>query len=386
MTWASTSVTFPRTPIEPSSVVIVAVRPPRRAVSAPNTRSALAAPIRKSIVQPRPRSRSASGNSGALPYPPPTSRQLIGSRGTGNGRPSGPARSSRSRARRSASQRVPGPSAAKTNSTVPPWSGRTSWIENARRSSMDVAGPPTATPTNWPGLNRAAMPGATIVIAWYASTRRTVSTVPLTCSGPVSRSVSLAVLAARSLDMGRVLLQRSHAHLVPVDGLDALDDRGQPGHRRHAWQAAAHGRGPDLVAINTRARLAGAAERRVDNEVDLTGQDGIHDRRLAARATAVAVLTHDRGMHSVAAQNLAGSAGGPDLESQVSKTLHREDHRALVLARYRDECAPLDRQRTIGRRLRLAVGRAEQLVESHDLAGRAHLGAEEGVDARAALV
>ena len=30
---------------------------------------------------------------------------------------------------------------------------------------MDVAGPPTASVTNWPGLNRAAMPGATTVIA-----------------------------------------------------------------------------------------------------------------------------------------------------------------------------------------------------------------------------
>ena len=84
----------------------------------------------------------------------------------GNGRPSGPARSSTSRVRRSDSQRVPGPTTANTNSTVPPWSGRTSWIENARRSSMEDSGPPTATPTNWPARNRAAIPGATTVIAW----------------------------------------------------------------------------------------------------------------------------------------------------------------------------------------------------------------------------
>ena len=46
---------------------MVAVRPVRRAVSAPNTRSPLAAPIRKSTVQRRSRSRLASANSGALP-------------------------------------------------------------------------------------------------------------------------------------------------------------------------------------------------------------------------------------------------------------------------------------------------------------------------------
>ena len=73
--------------------------------------------------------------------------------------------SSTSLARRSASHWVPRPCTANTNSTVPPWSGRTSWMENARLSSIDVSAPPTATVTNWPGLNRAAMPGATSVIA-----------------------------------------------------------------------------------------------------------------------------------------------------------------------------------------------------------------------------
>ena len=101
-------------------MVIVAVRPVRRAVSAPNTRSPLAAPSRKSTGQFRSLSFPARENSGALPYPPPTSRQAAGSLGTGNGRPCGPVTSSTSRGRRSASHRVPGPLAAKMNSTVPP--------------------------------------------------------------------------------------------------------------------------------------------------------------------------------------------------------------------------------------------------------------------------
>ena len=44
-----------------------ALRPVRLAVSAPNTRSALAPPIRKSTLQARTRNRAASANSGALP-------------------------------------------------------------------------------------------------------------------------------------------------------------------------------------------------------------------------------------------------------------------------------------------------------------------------------
>jgi len=45
---------------------------------------------------------------------------------------------------------------------------------------MPDSGPPTAIAMNWPGLNLVAMAGATTVIATYASTRRTVSTVPRT--------------------------------------------------------------------------------------------------------------------------------------------------------------------------------------------------------------
>ncbi len=67
MIWPIMSVTTPRTPSEPSSVVIVAVRPVRRAVSAPKTRSPVAAPSRKSTEQRRSRSLFASENSGALP-------------------------------------------------------------------------------------------------------------------------------------------------------------------------------------------------------------------------------------------------------------------------------------------------------------------------------
>src|SRR5580692_10939991 len=103
---------------------------------------------------------------------------------------------------------------------------------NARRPSMEVSGPPTATVTNWPGRNRAAMAGATRVSAWYASTRRTVSTVARTWTGPAA-AVSLTrrarpcwpglgVRVGRRAQVRGVLLQRPHADLTADDGLDAL--------------------------------------------------------------------------------------------------------------------------------------------------------------------
>ena len=68
------------------------------------------------------------------------------------------------RARQSASHWAPGSLGRKTNSTVPPWSGRTSCTEKVRRPSIDDCGPPTAMAMNWPGRNRVAIAGATVVV------------------------------------------------------------------------------------------------------------------------------------------------------------------------------------------------------------------------------
>ena len=65
---------------------------------------------------------------------------------------------------------VPGPWAATTMSTVPPYvpDGLTLWIEKQRRSRFAEVSPPTASATNWPGRASSAMPGATNVRCWYA--------------------------------------------------------------------------------------------------------------------------------------------------------------------------------------------------------------------------
>ena len=70
--------------------------------------------------QPRSRSRAASGKSGAAAYPSPTSTQDTGSRGSANGRPSGPVTGSRAPTGSSASQVLPGPRGSTTTSSVGP--------------------------------------------------------------------------------------------------------------------------------------------------------------------------------------------------------------------------------------------------------------------------
>src|SRR6266508_1983630 len=180
------SVTTPRWPVEPSSVVITAVRPSRLASIALNSRSLVEAPTTKSTRQPRTRSSSARKNSGTTAYPQSTSRHEHGSSGSEKGRPSGPITSTLSWGRSSERTSVPGPTTSKTISSVPkpgPWRS-TRWIEKGRRSRKGRSVPGWS-PTNWPAL---------------------------------------AVL-------------------------DALDHGGKPGQRRDAGNVGGHRGGADLVAV-----------------------------------------------------------------------------------------------------------------------------------------
>ena len=120
-TSASTSLTRPRIPRVPSSVVTTTASLRTWARSTPYSRCLVAAPSTISTWQPRERSTSASQNSGAEPYPPPTNTQVTGWVGNGNGRPNGPTRSTSSPALRPVSHRVPAPAAATTRSTLSYW-------------------------------------------------------------------------------------------------------------------------------------------------------------------------------------------------------------------------------------------------------------------------
>jgi hypothetical protein len=87
-----------------------------------------------------------------------------------------------------------------------------------------------------------------------------------------------------------VLLQGPDADLAADDRLDTLHRGGQTGSGGHAHDAAADGGGTDLVAVEAGPGLAGAAERRVHDQVHLAFQDPRHHGRLAIGAGAVAVL------------------------------------------------------------------------------------------------
>ena len=166
MTWPSMPVMMPRAPSEPSSVVMVALRGgaagPQRAENPVRAGRAehevdLAAALAEPVGQ-REQGRAAVPDADQQ-----AADRLPGQRERAAERAD---HVEQVPAAAPASHRVPGPPASKTNSIVPPWSARTSWMENARRSSMDGSGPPTAMVTNWPGRKSVAMAGATMVTAW----------------------------------------------------------------------------------------------------------------------------------------------------------------------------------------------------------------------------
>src|SRR5215813_995506 len=77
----------------------------------------------------------------------------------------------------------------------------------------------------------------------------------------------------------RMVLQRPHTHLTTRDRLDALHGRGQALDRGHARNPAPDRGGADLVPVHPGPRLAGAAERRVHDQIDLAIQDPGNDVR-----------------------------------------------------------------------------------------------------------
>ncbi len=195
MTSGSTSVTTPRVPGLPSSVVTahagggalgleLAEEPlgrwPRRARSRPGSPGPAA---------PRPAGTAARCRTRRRPAPPATGRA-----GSRNGVPSGPTTSTWSPCRSSASHAVPAPCTATTNSrcrrTTP--AGVAVWIENARRSSIPLR---RAADRERDELTRAGVLGDAGRDQGQQRGRRrpacVTSTSPRTCTGAHQRPSSL---------------------------------------------------------------------------------------------------------------------------------------------------------------------------------------------------
>src|SRR5438876_1157411 len=181
---------------------------------------------------------------------------------------------------------------------------------------------------------------------WYAPVRRMDSTSPRTCTGGISWLLesgswllearwlgrcSLLLRRSYSGQASRVVLKGTYAHLTCSQGLDPLHRGGEPLNGSYAGHAFGNCRRPDLVPVDARTNT----ERRVDDQVDVAGQDAFDGVRRAI--TGLVVLAYNLCQHPIATEDLGRALGGEDLETQVREPLDREDHRALVTVRNRDE-------------------------------------------------
>src|SRR5438128_2734737 len=162
-------------------------------------------------------------------------------------------------------------------------------------------------------------------------------------------------------------LDRQRAGLQRFDG----GYRRAAGRERREVRDAVHQRlAADAVAVLDRLLAAGG----VEDEVDLAVDQLVDDVRAA-----FGDLEDEGAGDAVGLEQLGGAAGGDDLEPGLHQPRGEVDHAGFVLVAHRDEDAALQRQRVAGGDLRFGEGARERVVDAHHLAGRAHLGAEDGV-------
>lgn len=163
--------------------------------------------------------------------------------------------------------------------------------------------------------------------------------------------------------------------MLLLERLDALEGGLGPGQGGHNAHAMGVGGGTDLVFVLTRD-LAGG---RVDDELDLAVLD--HIDRIGP---AFVDLGQASDRHAVIGQDLGGAASRKDVEAEGDQLARGVDDEGLVGVFDREEDVTSDRQAGLGGGLSLGEGNAEIGIETHDLAGGAHLGREHDGGAREA--
>ena len=111
----------------------------------------------------------------------------------------------------------------------------------------------------------------------------------------------------------------------------------RPGHGGHARDTAADRGGTDLIAVEPGPGLAGAAERRVHDQVHLTGENPGHHGRLAVGPGPSPCFRTILARTPLRRSTSAVPSVAQDLEAQVGQPLDREDHGPLVPVGDRDE-------------------------------------------------
>uniref|UniRef100_A0A0N4ZAR3 NAD-specific glutamate dehydrogenase n=1 Tax=Parastrongyloides trichosuri TaxID=131310 RepID=A0A0N4ZAR3_PARTI len=180
---------------------------------------------------------------------------------------------------------------------------------------------------------------------------------------------------------GVVALDRADIQFAVADGGDALRGGQRAGRRGVVGDLHHQGRAADREAVGQGL----LAVRGVEDQLDLAVLHGVDDVW-----TAFQHLLDQTDLKALFGQVAVGAAGGDDGEALRQQGLHRLDDEGLVGVAHRDESRALGRQDGAAAGLGLGEGAGEgggQIglalalpVQTHDLAGRAHFRAQNGVD------
>src|SRR5437879_8700609 len=179
-------------------------------------------------------------------------------------------------------------------------------------------------------------------------------------------------LAVRGGSVAVEVLQGGHLECLLVQRAYATSRREGGRERGDAGDVVADGGAADRFLIVERL----AAERRIDDDVHLTGFDQVHDLRAA-----FVDLVNRFGLNAGALEHCGGAARRYQPETERRKLLRQWQDLALIAVVHAQEERSFARQALAGGKLRLSKGLAEIFRDGHDLAGRAHLGAENRIHA-----
>src|SRR4029077_2439491 len=117
----------------------------------------------------------------------------------------------------------------------------------------------------------------------------------------------------------------------------------------------------------------------VENELDVAVCDGVHDVR-----TPLQHLANLFGRYSLIGKEALGARGRHYLEAEREQQSHRVHDAGLVALADGDEYGALARHAGAAANLTFGERDLEAAIDAHHFAGRSHLRAEHGVDAREA--
>ena len=167
-------------------------------------------------------------------------------------------------------------------------------------------------------------------------------------------------------------LQRDDAERATLQGCDALGGRPGCGERGDSGDAGEHGGAPDGFLVEKGVLPAWG----IDDELDALSLDEVDDV-----GAAFLDLVHALRLHACFLEDIRRAVGGDEMEAHLGKLAGERNHAMFIVVVDAEKDGAAHGKELARGDLGLGEGLAEVVGDAHDLAGRLHFGAEDGIDA-----